>query len=51
MSLSEFNVQLGGVLLQPFIDAMKMHCQPRLVCDVNIFGGENLSENFGELKV
>lgn len=39
MCLSKSNVQLGGVLLQPYIVAMKMHCQPRLVCSVNLRGG------------
>lgn len=38
MCLSESNVQLSGVLLQPFVVAMKMHCQPRLVCAVNLLG-------------
>lgn len=32
------NVQLSGVLLQPFRVAMKMHCQARLECAVNLLG-------------
>lgn len=36
--LSGSNVQLSGVLLQLFLEAMKMHCQPRLVCAVDLLG-------------
>lgn len=40
MCLSGSNIQLSGVLLQLFLEAMKMHCQPRLVCAVDLLGEE-----------
>lgn len=49
MCLSESNVQLGGVLLQPFLVALKMHCQPRLVRAVNLLG-EKTSASLRRVK-
>lgn len=50
MCLSESNVQLSGVLLQPFTAALNMLCQPRLGCAVNSPGEETSARLYTEGK-